>query len=368
MTSSPLAAYDARVASGGMTADPAQRAIAADLDALARALAQAQAAPPAWAFWRKAPRAPAGLYLYGPVGRGKSMLMDLFFTCAPVTAKRRVHFHAFMQEIHGAIFRYRQGPQNEGDPVSAVARQTAATTRLLCFDEFQVLDAADAMILARLFTALWDAGVTTVITSNRPPDDLYKHGLNRPLFLPFIALLKEQLTFVELAGATDYRRNRIKGHPTWIVAPPEDARAELDALFAALTENAAFEAMEFEVHGHRLTIPAQAKGVARASFDELCRRALGPADYLTLAAHFHTLVLDAVPRLGADERNAAKRFVTLIDALYEARAKLVASAEASPAGLYREGDGRFEFERTVSRLEEMQSEDYWRQPHEGAAP
>lgn len=362
----PLAAYHARIAQGLLQGDAEQERIAMRLEALQIQMA-AMPKNGGWlSFLRPSKQGPQGLYIYGPVGRGKSMLMDLFFAHAAENKKRRVHFHAFMQEIHGAIFHYRNDPRtrNAGDPVRAVAMAESARTRLLCFDEFQVLDAADAMILARLFETLWDAGVVTVITSNRPPEDLYKHGLNRPLFLPFIAAIAARLEILALTGGTDYRRNRIKGRKTWIVTDKDQPKDEMDALFAALTEEAIAEATSFDIHGRQLVVPQQAKGVARFSFDALCRAALGPADYLTIAANFHTLMIDNVPRLGPAERNEAKRFVTLIDAIYETRAKLVASAAAQPQDLYGEGDGQFEFERTVSRLEEMQSEDYWRQPHQ----
>jgi cell division protein ZapE len=368
----PLFAYRQLRGTGTLTGDPQQELAAEKLQALYTALQTFQPrADGGWlqrlGFGRKEPEsAPTGLYIYGDVGRGKSMLMDLFFLHAPVEKKRRVHFHAFMQEVHAEVHRFRQfdPKQRDGDdPIPPLARKIADQARLLCFDEVQVTDVADAMILGRLFERLFERGIVVVATSNRPPDDLYKHGLNRQLFLPFIAMLKERLDLLHLAGATDYRLNRLAGHPVWHAPPGPAADAELDNAFAALTDNAAGEPLEIPVQGRVLRLPLYARGVGRAAFEELCVRAVGPADFLALAATCHTLILSNIPELGPEKRNEAKRFVTLIDTLYEAKSKLIASAAAPPERLYPSGDGSFEFQRTVSRLNEMQSQDYWSLEH-----
>ncbi len=312
---------------------------------------------------------PQGLYLFGGVGRGKSMLMDMFFASAPVAPKRRVHFHAFMLETHARIHAWRKLPPDaperaEGDdPIPPTAARIAAEARLLCFDEFQVADVADAMILGRLFTELFARGVVVVATSNRAPDQLYAGGLNRQLFLPFIALVEKELDLLHLNGPVDYRLARLAGMPVYFAPLGPAADTALDGVFAALTDGEAPVSETLEVQGRQLVLPCTARGVVRAGFAELCARALGAADYLALAARFHTLVLDGVPAMGPDKRNEAKRFVTLIDALYEARAKLITSAAALPDDLYPAGDGSFEFGRTASRLMEMQSADYMALPH-----
>ncbi|MCW5731165.1 MAG: AFG1 family ATPase [Alphaproteobacteria bacterium] len=311
--------------------------------------------------------APQGIYIYGDVGRGKSMLMDLFFATAPVEAKRRVHFHAFMQEVHAEIHRWRQSDPREregDDPIPPLAKRIAKAAWLLCFDEFQVNDVADAMILGRLFEKLFKRGVVVVATSNRHPDDLYKGGLNRPLFLPFIAMFKQKLDLLALEGDTDYRLARLKGQPVYHSPLDESAAARLEQAFADLTDGEAGLPATIAVQGRELRIARQARGVAFTSFRELCEAALGPADYLALAHRFHSLILSGIPRLGPEKRNEAKRFVTLIDALYEGKVKLVCSAAAEPGALYPEGDGAFEFQRTVSRLMEMQSAEYLALAHD----
>ncbi|MEO0062624.1 MAG: hypothetical protein RLZZ08_1184 [Pseudomonadota bacterium] len=304
-----------------------------------------------------------GLYMWGGVGRGKSMLMDLFHDNLAIEGKRRVHFHAFMQEVHA---RLREARQSEtGDPIPPVAAAIAQGLRCLAFDEMVVNNSADAMIMSRLFRALMvDEGVVLVTTSNRPPRDLYKDGLNREHFLPFIDLIGERLDVVELNGPVDYRLDRIGGMNSWYVPADDAATAALREVFFRLTdypvEDAAnVPAADLDVGGGRvLHVPKSLKGVAVASFRRLCAEARGAPDYLALARAYHTLILVGIPQMGADQRNEAARFVTLVDALYEQRVKLFASAAAEPEDLYAKGDGKFEFERTVSRLMEMQSAEY----------
>ena len=359
-----LGAYRALLAHKELRADAEQAAAAARLNTLARALAKPAATTGLFArlFGKAPPPTPRGVYMWGAVGRGKSMLMDLFFAHADVAPKRRVHFHEFMIEIHAAIHAHRA--VSGDDPIPAVAAQVAATARLLCFDELQVRDVADAAILSRLFTALFDAGVSVVATSNRPPKDLYKDGLNRQLFLPFIALIEARLDVLSLNGPTDYRLERLGGMATYYTPNGDAATAALSEAFFRLTDFP----VEDRAHvpseslavgdGRTLLVPKALKGVAVFSFSRLCRKPLGAADYLAIARHFHTVILVGVPRLSREFRNEAARFVTLIDALYEHKVKLLIAADALPHDLYPEGDGAFEFERTVSRLMEMQSADY----------
>ena len=354
---SPIAAYDALIAKGEIAADPAQAAAVARLEVLGVALQDHARGRSRGllGFARKRP-APRGLYLWGPVGRGKSMLMDLFFDAVPLTAKRRVHFHAFMAEAHEAI--RTQRADDPGDPIAPVARRIAKAARLLCFDEFQVTDIADAMLLGRLFETLFEEGVTVVATSNRPPADLYKDGINRQLFLPFIDMLEQKLDVVAIAGPTDYRLGRIKGLPVYLTPDDAKAAAALDAAWAHLTDDAEGRPEDLHLLGRTLTLRRYAHGVARATFEELCAAPLGPQDMLAIAGAARTLILEHIPLLNPARRNEAKRFVTLIDALYEAKGRLICSAAAPPERLYPEGDGAFEFERTVSRLMEMQSADW----------
>jgi cell division protein ZapE len=357
-----LADYHARVAAGTLRPDPAQEAVVARLDALARALAPAAGTKPNGLLGRlglgraQAPRPPTGLYLHGPVGCGKSMLMDLFHAHAPLAAKRRVHFHAFMLEVHQRLHEQRRAGGGE-EPIAPVARALAADARLLCFDEFTVFNIADAMILGRLFESLLERGVVVVATSNLPPERLYEGGLNRDRFLPFIDILKDRLEVVALESI-DYRRARLRDmalyhHP---LGPETDAR--LEAAFAALTDDAAGEPEELAVGSRRLVVPRAAKGVAWFGFAELCERPLGAADYLALTDRYDTLILNGVPVLTPDRRNEARRLITLVDALYERRIKLVIGAAAPADGLYAAGEGAFEFQRTASRLAEMQSRAY----------
>ena len=305
---------------------------------------------------------PQGLYIHGDVGRGKSMLMDLFYETAPIKLKDRVHFHEFMQEIHEAIHNWRQlhkkGAVKGDDPIVPVAEQIAAKSVLLCFDEFHVHDITDATILGRLFTALFDFGVVVVATSNRPPDGLYENGLNRGLFLPFIDLLKQRTKALTLDGDIDFRLNRLKGLEVYYAPLGADADKKMQQAWTRLTNAKQGAPCELPLKGRVVVVPQAAMGVARFSFAELCEQPLGPADYLKIAHNFHTVLIDRIPTLGKDNRNEAKRFVTLIDALYENKVKLIASAEAEPESLNPKGDHAFEFKRTASRLREMQSADY----------
>jgi cell division protein ZapE len=304
-----------------------------------------------------------GLYIFGDVGRGKSMLMDLFYAAVPVEKKRRVHFHAFMQEVHQSIFAWqRDSDASRESVIPDIAQEIAQKNWLLCFDELQVTDIADAMILGRLFKALFELGVVIVTTSNRPPDDLYKDGLQRERFLPFIKEITQRLDLLELNSTRDYRLGRKKGMQVYF-APLDGARAKLDQSFAKLTSGQQARPETLTVLGRKWTVPATADGVARFSFAELCGAAFGPADYLALATHYHTLILDEIPILSPANRDSAKRFVTMVDALYEHKTAFFCSAEAPPHSLYPTGDGSFEFHRTVSRLMEMQSSDYLTQSH-----
>jgi cell division protein ZapE len=362
------AAYRRLIAEGQLEADDAQSAAVAALDALYQRLENYRPDGVLAKLLRRKKKPPQGLYLYGAVGRGKSMLMDLFFSLAPVAQKRRVHFHAFMQETHARIHEYRQAHPKSGDPMPAIAKAIAAEVTLLCFDELQVKDIADASILGRLFSLLLEAGIVVVATSNRHPDDLYKGGLNRHRFLPFIDFLKQSHKLHELSAHKDYRLARLTAAPVWFSPCGPRARKALDERFDSLTEGVATAPLRLDLKGRFLDVPRAAGGVARIGFEALCIEARGAADYLALAAHFHTLILDNVPLLEPQKKNEALRFVTLIDALYEAKVKLIAAADGPPQKLYPEGDEAFEFERTVSRLMEMQSRDYLALPHLGARP
>lgn len=367
--------YDALVASGVIERDPAQVALVARLEGLARQLQERALASKrsalGWLFARRRPDdAPIrGLYVWGSVGRGKTMLMDMFFTRLGGVSKRRAHFNVFMADVHERIHAFRQkvkaGEARDGDPIGPVARAIATEASVLCFDEFTVTDIADAMILGRLFTALFDAGVTLVATSNVEPSRLYEGGLNRTLFVPFIERLAAQVETVKLEARADFRLEKLAGAAVYHEPLGEPATAALDDAFRRLTGQLRGDPAALDVKGHRFHIPQAAFGVARASFEDLCRHAYGASDYLALARAFHTLVLDDVPVLDAERRNEAKRFITLIDVLYENRVKLVVSAAAEPDALYRADHGReaFEFDRTASRLIEMRGEDYLALPH-----
>jgi cell division protein ZapE len=363
-----LAAYDALVAAGELKADPDQALAAAKLADIQQ---QLEAVPPRgstlWRFLGKKPDPVRGLYLWGGVGRGKSMLMDLFFEAVQIKRKRRAHFHEFMLDIHARLKIERD--KEKGDPIPPVVAALADEARLLCFDEMVVNNMADAAIMSRLFAGLFDAGVTVITTSNRHPDDLYKDGLNRQLFLPFIGLVKQRLDVMALDGPTDYRRDSLGNAKTWLTPNGTQATKAISETFFRLTDyppedRAHVPSMELDVGGGRtLHVPKALKGVAVFSFKRLCAEARGAADYLAIARRFHSVIIVGIPVLGPQNRNEAARFVTLIDALYEYRVKLLASADAAPDALYPVGDGRFEFDRTVSRLLEMQSEDYLAEGH-----
>ena len=370
-TSRPVSArYQALVASGAIERDPAQTGLLARLDKLAVQLNEKRLARKSsalgWLFGRRpsASEPIEGVYVWGSVGRGKTMLMDLFYESLSVRRKRRAHFHAFMADVHGRIHAYRQdlkaGKVKGDDPIAPVAKALAQEAYVLCFDEFTVTDIADAMILGRLFKALFAENVVVFATSNVEPARLYEGGLNRALFMPFIDMIHERMAIVELDSRTDFRLEKLAGKPVWHAPADEDAKAALDDAFRRLTGRRRGEAMRVAVRGHPLKIPQAASGVARFGFEDLCAQPLGAADYLAIAQDFHTVIIDAIPRMHAEHRNEAKRFITLIDALYDNRVKLLASAEAEAHELYDARHGRevFEFDRTVSRLIEMRSEDY----------
>jgi cell division protein ZapE len=360
--------YRALVAAGELRPDADQEQAVAVLDGIADALEESGSRGSL--LWRLAGRVappPGGAYLWGGVGRGKSMLMDLAFETIAVSPKRRVHFHEFMLEVHERLRDERA--KEEGDPIPPVAQAIAAGARLLCFDEMVVNNSADAMILSRLFNHLLDAGVTVIATSNRPPGDLYLNGLNRELFLPFIAHIERALKVVPLNGPLDYRLERLGGMPTWYVPNGPAATAALADAFFRLTDypvedRARVPAEDLALAGGRvLHVPKSLKGVAVFSFRRLCGEPRGAADYLAIARRFHTVIIVGIPKMGPDNRNEAARFATLIDALYEHKVKLLAAADAEPGDLYVAGDGAFEFERTASRLIEMRSAEYLARGH-----
>jgi len=372
----PRRAYQNLVDSGELKPDATQAGAMDELQSLHESL-DAYAAQMGKKNWmtrlrlgRNRMPPPHGLYIWGGVGRGKSMLMDLFYDYVPIEARKRVHFHAFMQEVHRRIHSFRQAvlakkvPQSS-DPLVALSRVITDQAWLLCFDEFHVTDIADAMILGRLFETLFEEGVVVVATSNRAPKDLYKGGLQREQFLPFIGLFEERLKVFELDAGVDYRLDRLKTMEVFLTPADAEADRKLEADFRSLSTGFTPSPVTLQVHGRKIEIPMAAEGVAMASFRDLCEKPLGAADYLAIAECFHTVLLRGIPRLGPERRNEAKRFVTLIDALYEAKVNLICSAEAPAEALYIEGDGAFEFQRTVSRLMEMRSADYMAVPHAG---
>lgn len=365
-------AYGALVRDGTIESDPAQRDVVGRLDTLCASLNSRRLARKSsalgWLLGQKAEPLPRGLYLWGGVGRGKTMLMDLFYRSLTVPAKRRTHFHSFMADVHERIHVWRQklkaGEVEGDDPIRPVASALAKEAWILCFDEFAVTDIADAMILGRLFTAMFAEGIVVVSTSNVPPGNLYRDGLNRALFLPFIALIEDRMEVVELVSRTDFRLEKIGDTPAYFTPVTPEAERELDALFDRLTGGASPRALTLTVHGHPVVVPEQAMGVARLTFSDLCARPLGASDYTALARSFHTVVIDAIPKLGAERRNEARRFITLVDIFYERHVKLFASAEVEPEDLYQAETGpeAFEFARTVSRLHEMRSREYLSAP------
>ena len=343
--------YDELVAQGTLRPDPAQKALMPEFERIRTGLAN----PAKGGLFRKPPPPPKGLYLWGGVGRGKSMLMDLFVDHLESIPARRVHFHAFMQEIHADMHAARK--RGVDDAIAPVADAVAKSVRLLAFDEMQITDITDAMIVGRLFERLFAAGVVVVTTSNRIPDDLYKDGLNRQLFLPFIDLIKDKMVVHELASPTDYRQDRLAGSPVYFTPLGPEAHAQMNAIWQDLSGGAS-EALTLNVKGREVTVPRFRNGIGRASFFDLCAQPLGPGDYLAIAQSLKVLLIDDIPALSRSNFNEAKRFVTLIDTLYEARIRLICSAAARPEMLYLEGEGTFEFERTASRLREMQSQDW----------
>lgn len=361
----------AQTQSGILREDTTQINAAGALDELLGAL---KTYSPKRNIFGKRPPAPNGLYLWGSVGRGKSMLMDVFYNHIDNPKKIRVHFHEFMQDTHRQIASWRKlstskRRQHENyvrgagdDPIAPTAKAIARSADIICFDEFQVTDIADAMILSRLFSALFARGVVVIATSNRAPDALYKDGLNRGLFLPFIDLLKQKLDIFDFDGDTDHRLRKLKRAPVYYTPLGDAANDGIEKAWRRLIRPAAPSQIVLNIQGRKLTL-LSASGIARSNFNDLCERPLGAADYLAIAQHFNTVILENIPVMGPDQRNAAKRFVTLIDALYEAKTNLILSAAAPAAKLYTDGDGGFEFARTASRLMEMQSVDYLAAPH-----
>jgi cell division protein ZapE len=369
------AQYAALIEEGKIEADPGQLMLAGHFSALARRLEERRLARKSsslgWLFAKRELSAPPvkGLYVYGDVGRGKTMMMDLFFATTRVERKRRVHFHEFMTDVHERVHAYRQdiktGALADQDPIQLTAAAIAAETWLLCFDEFHITDIADAMILGRLFTRLFELGVVMVATSNLAPSELYKDGLNRSLFLPFIVLLQQQCDVVRLDARVDFRLEKLTGLPTWYVPADAKAKAALDEAWRRLAGAHAGAPHELIVKGHVVRVPKAAMGVARFTFGDLCARPFAAPDYLKIAHEFHTLIIDDIPVMDYAQRNEAKRFIILIDTLYDHAVKLLASAAAQPDALYTGSDGyeALEFKRTASRLIEMRSQSYLGLPH-----
>jgi cell division protein ZapE len=364
----PLPVYQEMITNGSLAADPAQAMAVDRLQDLWERLRDYDPEPSPAAGGGLLSRlmrrrhaeeyVPTGLYLVGEVGRGKSMLMDLFFDTADVPRKQRIHFHRFIQNVHHRIHAWKRTHPEVSDPIPPLADQIAAESALLCFDEFQINDIADAMILGRLFQALFDRGVVVVTTSNIAPDDLFKGQPGRDAFLPFIGLIKQRLELLVMDAGRDYRRERMRGLRTWLVPADEMSRRELDKAFRRLTGGSAVRPVTLTVMGRDLLVPQASDGVARFDFDSLCNTALGAGDYLAIATHFHTLVLDDIPRLSPENYDQARRFIVLVDTLYDQQVKLIGSADATPDQLYQRGENAKMFERTASRLDEMQSQDW----------
>ena len=367
----PSEAYRELIASGVVEPDFSQRLALERMDDLCHRLAamDGKGGKLARLLQRKRPEAPIGLYLWGSVGRGKTMLMDLMLEAAPVEKKQRLHFQAFMADIHNRIHRFREsvkrGERKDTDPMPPIAAEFVAETQLLCLDEFAVTDIADAMILARLFEALFARGLVLVATSNVEPDRLYESGLNRALFMPFVALLKQRVEIFEVDARTDYRLEKLGGSKVYHVPADSQAKAALDAAFRSMLGGIVAAPDTLLVKGRKLIVPLAGNGVARFPYEALCKAALGNLDFLAIARAYHTVMIDGIPVIPAESRNEAKRFIALIDALYDQSIKLYASAEVLPQNIYRAESGReaFEFDRTASRLIEMQSEDYGALPH-----
>jgi cell division protein ZapE len=374
MASSVATRYGADVAAGRIERDDAQLVIVERMTELEARMAEyrltRKSSALGWLFASRERALPPikGMYIYGEVGRGKTMLMDLFFESSPVAQKRRAHFHEFMLDVHERIYAIRQkvkfGEPDE-DPIRRVAEDLAAETWLLCFDEFHVTDIADAMILGRLFAQLFERGIIVVATANVPPDELYKDGLNRALFLPFIDMLNARMDIVQLGARTDFRLEKLAGQPVWYVPDDAAADASLDQAWRRLGGGERGGALELAVKGRSVQVPRAFRGVARFSFHDLCEEPLAAAEYLRIAREFHTVILDHVPVMAYDDRNAAKRFIILIDTFYDMNVKLIASAAAAPDALYRADEGfeAREFKRTASRLIEMRSQAYLARPH-----
>jgi cell division protein ZapE len=366
---SSLELYENLVAAKKLERDRAQESLVMQLVALERRVAAHRSArrtrPVGWLFGGRTQDEPVkGLYVHGDVGRGKTMLMDLFFEASPVVRKRRAHFHEFMADVHERVRVFRQrlkeGEIDGEDAIRLAAGEIAEESWLLCFDEFHVTDIADAMILGRLFARLLELGVVVVATSNVAPSELYKDGLNRALFLPFIAMIERHMEVIELKARTDFRLEKLAGQKVWYIPADDNATAALDEAWRRLVGSSSGMPQELSVKGRRLRVPRAAMGVARFFFHDLCEQPLAAPDYLRVAHEFHTLIIDRIPVMGFDQRNAAKRFIILIDTLYDHAVKLVASAAAEPDALYEASDGyeAAEFKRAASRLIEMRSQSY----------
>lgn len=361
MTRGIAARYADLVARGELHPDPSQAQAAAKLEGLYQSLDRATSRRFGIPGFRRRRKPVKGFYVWGGVGRGKSMLMDMFFKSAPVERKRRIHFHEFMKDVHARIFTRRRQAPDAGDPIVPVARDLVREIQLLCFDEFQVTNIADASILSRLFGILLDAGQVIVATSNSAPESLYESGLHRDRFLPFIAIIRERLEVLHLDGGADYRLGRMKGRKNLFFPLGEEATRAMQESFVRLTDNRSGAPARISVDpasSRMLEVPCTSMGVARFPFSQLCERPLGAVDYMAIARNYHTVLIENVPVLSRERRNEAARFVVLVDALYEARTRILLSAAAQPGRLYVEGDGSFEFRRTASRLEEMLSADY----------